>query len=134
MSLFTVVSWLREKAGGGVFCREPSINSSFGLPDHCSELQAVVAVIKVAIDVLFRNEAAFKEVCTHFKSRAFQFAGNCKADVLAKEDALTPISSDWQRVVTPLSSYTLALDLCTSVSVNNQNLRGCEIFLVQSET
>lgn len=61
---------LKGKMEGEVFCRELSINSSFRLPDHCSVLQAEVAAIKLAVDVLLRSAASFKEACIHSYSRA----------------------------------------------------------------
>ena len=44
----------------GVFYRELSINSTFRLPGHCSIFQAEVAVVKVAVDVLFRSSGMSK--------------------------------------------------------------------------
>ena len=52
MSFFNDRSKLRGRVGGGVFCWELFINSSFRTPDHYSGFQAEVAAIKVAVDVL----------------------------------------------------------------------------------
>lgn len=61
-------SQLKGKVLGGVFCRELPINSCFRLSDHCSVFQA--AAIKLAVDVLRRSAASFREICNHSVSRA----------------------------------------------------------------
>lgn len=75
-----------------------------------------MAAIKVARNVLLRPAPSFKEMCTHSDSRAAIMAthsgtsGDCKADAFAREGTITPISSDWERIVTPLFSRARALD------------------------
>lgn len=93
----------------------------------------------------------FEKCCMYFESSeeiVYQWfsryhsgiAGNCKADKLVREGTLTPISSNWQGVDTPLYSCALALDLLIDLPwawqtlVTNQSGWGCEIVLVQSGT
>lgn len=45
---------------------------------------------------------------------------NCKADELVGKGTITPSSSDQQRVDTPMPSYVLALDLCTSIELGKR--------------
>ena len=159
VSFFTDGSKLGGKVGGGVFCKELSVNLCFRLPDHCSVFQAEVAAIKVAVEVLLRSVASFREVSIHSDSRAAiqalsartvhsklvkeclsslelasgyfnirlvwvpghsGIAGNCKADELARGGTLAPLTSEWDRVGSPLTSCILALDQWTSHALSRR--------------